>query len=204
MYAELLAHPGVEEHVELRSRFGFMAFHGGSLERVTDEVAEGAAEQADASLYVVRQPEGFRWHVPSNRVTPDESPALAAFLEHVEVVVAVHGYGRAEHWTTLLLGGQQRPLAAHLARHLRPALPDYEVVDEVERIPQALRGLHPQNPVNLATGGGVQLELPPRVRGIGPHWDGHEARPVPHTTALVDALATAARSWGHDDHGCTP
>ena len=32
MFAELLAHPGVEEVVDLRGPFGFMAYHGGSLE----------------------------------------------------------------------------------------------------------------------------------------------------------------------------
>jgi len=201
VFAELLAHPGVEEQVELRSTFGFLAFHGGSLERVTDEVAEAAAEQADASLYVVRQPEGFRWHVPSQLFDPAESRALAAFLEHVDVAVAVHGYGRAEHWTTLLLGGQNRPLATHVATHLRATLPEYEMVDEVDRIPAALRGLHPENPVNLPARGGVQLELPPRVRGIGPHWDDHQGRPVPHTVALVDGLAAAATSW---DRGRRP
>jgi len=195
MFADLLAHDGVEEHVELRSPFGFMAFHGGSLERATDEVAEAAAAKAGASLYVVRLPEGLTWHIPSQRVDPAESPALARFLGHVEVTVAVHGYGRDGLWTTLLLGGSNRPLARHLAGHLGPALPGYEVVDEVEQIPTALRGLHPENPVNRPAGAGVQLELPPRVRGIGPHWDGHPERPVPHTVALVDALARAATTW---------
>jgi phage replication-related protein YjqB (UPF0714/DUF867 family) len=31
MLADLLAHPGVEESSILRSKFGFMAFHGGGL-----------------------------------------------------------------------------------------------------------------------------------------------------------------------------
>ena len=35
-FAELLALPGVEEHCELRSTFGFMAYHGGALEEATD------------------------------------------------------------------------------------------------------------------------------------------------------------------------
>jgi len=195
VFADLLAHPGVEEQVELRSPFGFMAFHGGSLERVTDEIADAAAEAAGASLYAVRLPEGFRWHVPSRLVDPAESPALARFLDHVHVAVAVHGYGRDEHWTTLLLGGQNRDLAAHVASHLRTAVPQYEVVDDVNRIPTTLRGLHPENPVNRPAGAGVQLELPPRIRGIGPHWAEHDGRPVPHTVALVDGLVAAATSW---------
>lgn len=195
MFDELLAHEGVEEHVALRSRFGFLAFHGGSLERGTDEVADRAATASGASLYVVRQPDDLRWHVPSHLVDPAASEGLARFLDHVDVAVAVHGYGRHGHWTTLLLGGSNRPLARHLAGHLRPALPAYEVVDELDRVPSSLRGVHQANPVNRPRRGGVQLELPPRVRGIGPHWVDHPERPVPHARALVEALAAAAKTW---------
>ena len=39
-FAELLAMPGVEEQLELRSRFGFMAYHGGALEEMTDVIAK--------------------------------------------------------------------------------------------------------------------------------------------------------------------
>ncbi|MBV8952051.1 MAG: hypothetical protein JOZ99_14330, partial [Actinobacteria bacterium] len=49
------------------------------------------------------------------------------------------------------------------------------------------------NPVNLPRRAGVQLELPPRVRGLGPHWaavpDGELAPPA---CALVDALTRLA------------
>ena len=33
MFAKLLAHPEVQEVVELRNKFGFMAYHGGGLEQ---------------------------------------------------------------------------------------------------------------------------------------------------------------------------
>src|SRR5437763_6991524 len=92
-FADLLARDDVTEILALRSAFGFMAFHGG-LEGGTKEVALRAAEQAGASVYAVIQPAQLRWHVPSHRVTPDLSPALAAFLAHVDVAIAVHGYGR--------------------------------------------------------------------------------------------------------------
>src|SRR3954462_760612 len=103
VFAELLAHPGVEEVCELRSAFGLMAFHGGNLEVGTDVVAEEAARMAGASLYAVRQPSDLRWHIPSTEVRPSASPALARFIARVEVVIAVHGYGREGFWTTLLL-----------------------------------------------------------------------------------------------------
>ena len=195
-FAELLASPGVEEVLELRSPFGFLAFHGGSLERRTDVVARAAAERAGASCYAVLQPADLRWHLPSIRFSPDASPALARFVDHVEVAVAVHGYGRTGRWTSLLLGGSNRALAGHVGRALATALPDHEVVTDLERIPPELRGLHAANPVNLPGGGGTQLELPPRVRGLTPQWDDWRGPGLPPPTeALVAALAEAAASW---------
>jgi phage replication-related protein YjqB (UPF0714/DUF867 family) len=196
-FAELLASDGVEEDLELRSSFGFMAFHGGNLEEGTDVIAAAAAAASGASLYAARQPVGLRWHIPSTQVSPAESPALAAFLDHVEVAVAVHGYGRDGMWTTLLLGGRNRPLAAHVGAHLRTALPGYTVVDDLEAVPSELRGVHRDNPVNRCGGGGVQLELPPRTRSRAvPMWADLPAdEPIPHQLAVTAALAEAARTW---------
>lgn len=192
VFAELLRMPGVVEQVELRSRVGFMAIHGGSLERRTAELAALAAERAGASLYAVVQPEDLRWHLPSHLTDPAASPALQGFLAHVDVVFSLHGYGRAGYWTTVLIGGASRKLAARAAVALRRALPDYRIVDDVDAIPADLRGLHPDNPVN-AVHAGVQLELPPRLRGLGPHWHGAPADElVPPARALVDALASLA------------
>lgn len=190
MLEELLAHPGVEEVCELRSTFGILAFHGGNLERGTDDIAAAAAEAAGASLYVIRQPPDLRWHLPSVEFQPERSTALASFLDHVEVVITVHGYGREGWWTTLLLGGRNRPLAARLAGHLRAGLGDgFTIEDDLEAIPRELRGVHARNPVNLARGTGVQLELPPRVRrgtGAPTYLPEYEA-------AVVEALAATAR-----------
>ena len=139
-FAELLALPGVEEHCELRSTFGFMAYHGGALEEATDVVARAAAEQAGASYYGVHQPDGMRHHIPSTKIRPQASEALARFIGHVDVVVTIHGYGRRGFFTALLLGGRNRQLADHVAGHLRPKLPAYDIVTDVERIPPDLRG----------------------------------------------------------------
>ncbi len=196
-FATLLATPGVTEICELRSPFGFMAFHGGNLERMTDEIAEVAAERSGSSLYAVVQAPPLREHLPSTEVNPEASPALARFLSHVEVVVALHGYGRQGLWTSLLVGGTNRQLAHTLADNLRAYLPDYEVVDDPAAIPSDLRGQHPRNPVNRPTGAGVQLELPPRVRGLTPHAAGFErvdGRIAP-TDALIDALVATAAHW---------
>ena len=200
-FAELLEHEGVEEDLELRSSFGLMAFHGGNLEEGTDAIAAAVAEQAGASLYAVRQPVGLRWHLPSVEIGPADSRALAEFLDHVDVAIAVHGYFRQGWFTTVLLGGQHRVLAAHVGAHLRTAMPDdYRVIDDLEQIPTELRGVHRSNPVNLPRHGGVQLELPPRTRSrTVPMWrDLPDTEPVPHGQDLIAGLVAAVRSWSTD------
>ncbi|GFG74810.1 poly-gamma-glutamate hydrolase family protein [Mycobacterium botniense] len=191
----LLSGTGVTEVSHLRSRFGFLAIHGGGLEQMTDVIAERAAAAADASLYLVRHPDRYPHHLSSILFRPEESPRLAAFLDHVEVAISLHGYSRFGCSTQLLAGGRNRGLAAHLARHI--AIPGYQVITDLDAIPVELRGLHPDNPVNRVVRGGTQLELPARVRGIGPR----SAPPgedglSPATSALVGGLAAAARSWG--------
>lgn len=198
MLDELLALPDVEERCVLRSRFGFLALHGG-LEQHTAEIASSAAELSDASFYAVVQPDDLRWHVPSHRYAASASPELAAFLAHVDVVVSVHGYGGLrdsdDRWTTALLGGTNRVLAADLAVALRTTLPEYTWIDDMTRIPSHLRGVHPQNPVNQPREGGVQLELPPRVRGYGHFWRDFDGPGfAPHTVRLIDTLAGIGQS----------
>ena len=195
-FSELLSMEGVREECDLRGPFGFMAFHGGELEQVTDVIARAAAERAGASYYGVLQPDNLEWHIPSHRVTSDQSPLLGSFLSHVQVVVTVHGYGRAGFFTSLLLGGGNRRLAAHLGGIIRRHLPAYDVIDDIDRIPKALRGLHQDNPVNVPPHSGVQLELPPRVRGSSPmFWDWEGPEPSPHTQRLIDALVECAVTW---------
>jgi phage replication-related protein YjqB (UPF0714/DUF867 family) len=193
-FAELLASPDVVEECELRGSVGFMAYHGGGLEEMTDVIAREAAARSGASYYGVVHPPDWDLHIPSTRVAPDDSPVLAAFLAHVQTVVTIHGFGRRPLLTSVLLGGRNRQLAAHVAAHLRAHLPAYDIVDDLDAIPAELRGVHERNPVNLPRGGGVQIELPPRVRGSSPLWWDWEHGLVPHTESLIEALAAAARS----------
>ena len=192
----LLSQPGVSEVLQLGSPFGFMAFHGGWLEEVTDDVASAAAKRSGASYYGVLQGPDDQWHIPSHLVNPDESEALRAFLEHVEVVVAIHGFGRPDLLRSVLLGGRNRELAEFVACRLIAYLPHYEVVHDLASVPPSLRGQHSQNPVNLPRGGGVQIELPPRIRGKSPMWTGFKGPGrVPHHEALIDGLAAVALDW---------
>jgi phage replication-related protein YjqB (UPF0714/DUF867 family) len=181
---ELLATVGVQERFVAGSRVGICALHGG-LEQGTAEIAEAAATASGASFYAVVQPDDLRWHVPSHRYDPALSDGLRAFLAAIDVVISVHGFGGVrdadDRWTTALLGGTNRELAADLAGALTRALPQYRWIADLDSMAMHLRGLHPANPVNRVAQGGVQLELPPRVRRAGPDYD-----------ALVIALAGVA------------
>lgn len=206
-FAELLDLPGVDEQLVLRGSFGFAAYHGGNLERHTEIIAATAAELAGASYYGVVQPLDMHHHISSTKIDPAVSDRFATFIEHCDVVVTVHGYGRRGMYTSMLCGGGNRELAGHVATHLRDALPAYRAIDDIDQIPKELRGLHPKNPCNLPAGGGMQLELPPRVRGLTPlvkYWPqstsvagvGHcDPTSFPHLHRLIEGLAASARSW---------
>jgi len=195
-FAELLGMPGVDEVCELRGTFGFMAYHGGALEEMTDVIARAAAERTGSSYYGVHQPKGLELHIPSIKFDPAVSPVMQRFVDHVHTVVTIHGFGRRGFYTTLLVGGQNRELADHIGVSLRTHLPAYEVATDLERIPKELQGLHPRNPVNLPPNRGVQIELPPRVRGTTPmFWDWEGPGVPPHTQSLVDGLVHAVSTW---------
>ena len=215
--AELLAMPGIREECILRSNVGFMALHGGSQDRGTEQIARRAADETGASYYAIVQPSGLRVHLTSRRHDPDHSVHLRTFLEHVDVAISVHGFGRDGFalWLNpnrgliiepygpatrgeqtgplrgVIVGGLNAPLVA-AARQLfqRRFAGCYHVADERVRL-----GFHPDNPVNLPSAHGVQVELPPGLRGIGdfgenliPRQDGV----VSQVVAVLVELATRA------------
>ena len=198
-FTELLAQPGVVEEAHVRGTFGFLAYHGGPVERVTTMIASRAAADANATFYGIDQPTERPLHLPSTRYSPDESPTFRAVLEHVDVVCTIHGYGRDMDKQHVLLGGRNRELAEHVAAELRPRLSErFPVITDLEAIPKELRGVHSKNPANLPSGGGVQIELPPALRW---NWDNRSwadapgLQPTAPVQAMIDGLAAAARSW---------
>ncbi len=193
-WTELLAHPEVVERSVQAGRVGLMAFHGG-LEGGTLEIADAAAEASGASLYTVAQPAELRWHVPSSSIDPNRAPALAEWLTHVDVAIALHGYGRVAQPRRLLLGGTNRQLAALLSTALTARLSGFEVVTDLAHIPAELRGLHPANPVNRPPEGGVQLELPPSARGTSTRRPDPAWGPGGAPARVVEALVATVRAW---------
>lgn len=183
-FATVLSTPGVEEVCELRGPVGFMAYHGGDLELMTDVIARRAADASEASLYAVVQPAGMRSHFPSTTVARSDSTMLATFLDHVDIVITIHGFGRRGMFGSLLLGGQNREFATHVGTTLRRHLPAYDVVTDVESIPKQLRGLHDLNPVNVPTHGGVQVS---RKRSRLAHQVPDEMSKVDHRPTITPA-----------------
>jgi phage replication-related protein YjqB (UPF0714/DUF867 family) len=227
--AELLALPGVKEECVLRSGVGFMALHGGSQDRGTDQIARRAAERAGASYYAIVQPPGLRVHLTSRLHDPAHSALLRGFLAHVEVAISIHGFGRdsfalrvdpqcgltVEAYGPAMRGSQSGPLRgiiiggrnADLLQAARRLLGDrfegYHVADERVRL-----GFHPDNPANLPSGAGIQIELPPGLRGIGDFGEHLDPRPDGVVTEVVAALVELAERMspppstpGHLDAG---
>jgi phage replication-related protein YjqB (UPF0714/DUF867 family) len=211
---ELLAQPGVEEECAIRSAVGFMALHGGSQDRGTDLIARRAAERAGASLYAIVQPPRSRVHLTSHRHEPDHSPRFRAFLDHISIAISVHGFGRdlfalwldpgrgpvVEPYgpatrgnqtgplTGIIVGGRNAELLAFARQLLHDRFAGYHVADERVRL-----GFHAQNPVNLPPAHGVQVELPPGLRGIGPFGD----LLVPDDGAVTDQVVDALVELAH-------
>ena len=140
MLDQLLATPGVEERLELRSRFGFCALHGG-LEQGTAEVAAGGGERGGRNVL---------------RGRAARRPALAravASLRPRSIRASCHlrRPRRRRHLGARLRRAARRGRAVddgarsagrtassrRLAARARPALPHYRWVDDLELIPTA-------------------------------------------------------------------
>lgn len=214
--AELLTVPGVEEVCVLRSAVGFMALHGGSQDRGTHEIASQAAERAGASYYAIVQPSGMRFHLTSRLHEPGQSERLRSFLAHVRIAISIHGFGRdsfelladpvygfviepygpafrgrqTQPLRGIILGGRNAELLDAARRLLHDRFDGYRVADERIRL-----GFDPRNPVNLPSAHGVQVELPPGLRGIGDigeHLVPSEDGLVPEVVAALAELAGVA------------
>jgi phage replication-related protein YjqB (UPF0714/DUF867 family) len=205
--------PGVAEICDLRSRIGFLALHGGSQDRGTHEIASGAAELSGASYYAIVQPSDLRVHLTSRRHDPCQSQKMSAFLQHVDIAISVHGFGRdsfeigvdaagglvLEPYGPALRGRQTAPLRGIIVGGLNGALvdvacrvlgerfPDYHAGSEGVRL-----GFHPDNPVNLPSAHGVQIELPPGLRGIGDFGEHYTPSPDGIVTEVIAALVELA------------
>jgi phage replication-related protein YjqB (UPF0714/DUF867 family) len=190
-----------------------MALHGGSQDRGTHEIASQAAKLAGASYYAIIQPSDLRVHLTSRRHDPDHSEQLRAFLTYVDIAISVHGFGRdgfnlyvepaqgvvVEPYGPafrgrqtgplrgIIIGGQNVELLEVARQLLHGRFEGYHVADERVRL-----GFHSHNPVNLPASQGVQIELPPGLRGIGDLGDQIVSRQDERVTQVVTSLVELA------------
>ena len=194
MATSLLETSDAYEELEIRSKVGLMAYHGGTLEKATDAIARETAALCGASYYGLIQTNDDPLHFPSTKLFEYASENLNIFFQHVRVVITIHGYGREHLFHSVLLGGRNRALASHLASFLKMALPDYSFENDLEKIPKELRGLHPKNPVNIPALTGVQVELPPTLRWNREEWgwsDNGGIGRAKHVDDIIVALSNA-------------
>ena len=99
------------------------------------------------------------------------------------------------------MGGRNTELLEATRRLLHERFSGYHVADERIRL-----GFHPNNPVNLPSSHGVQIELPPGLRGIGDSGDqlvpGGDGIVTEVITALVE-LANLAKAMCHETTAIT-
>ncbi|MEU3841074.1 poly-gamma-glutamate hydrolase family protein [Streptomyces sp. NPDC028635] len=165
---------------------GLLALHA-SVEGGTGELADELAERCGAARLVFRQNAGEPVHITSARMAAAPCGLLRDFLARADVVVSLHGHLRPAAPRAIFLGGADRSAAHLMAGGLQALRPRFEPVTDLALIPAALRGVHPRNPVNMAGGPGVQVELPLLARTTVPGGADRPPRDV------ADALADGVR-----------
>ncbi len=172
----------VDYRIRVRARCGsvvaILAPHGGGIEDGTSEIATQIAAD-DHNLYLFegcRSAYNYRaLHLTSHRF---DEPQCLAMIARCQRVVTVHGCDGED--PVVLVGGLDVALAEAIAAALTRA--GLEAATTGHRFP----GTRPENICNRgASGRGVQLELPHRLRRGG------EA--VLLASAVRDALACADR-----------
>ena len=194
-FRQLLGQPGVVEESRLRSRFGFLAIHGGGLEQMTDVIAERAADAADASVYVVRHPDRYPHHLPSARYprrrVRNGSRSSSTTSTWRCRCTATAGSGAAPScWRAAATANW--PLTS-AGTSCCPAITSITDLDAIPPRTARHASGQPGQP-------GPRRRRPARVVAAGPR---HQpAQPAagddglsPVTSALVHGLAAAARTW---------
>ncbi|MBW2069903.1 MAG: poly-gamma-glutamate hydrolase family protein [Deltaproteobacteria bacterium] len=186
----------VVESLQLRGPLGVLAPHGGGIEPGTEAIARFVASESGASLYVFsgRLPSGNRaLHCPSHQLEPDRHPLLEKFINHVSLVLSIHGHGRSQR--QVYVGGLNKSLLESLADLLRHGLPEYEWISDWQQIPSSLRGRDPNNIVNLAPSKGIQLELPLMLRQTTTGNKQERSVPAGDAMVLSQMLVEFVRRW---------
>jgi len=168
---ETIAHkreltPFWAEYTILRGPVGLMAFHGGSIEKGTEEMANYICSKTDCSLYVfsgrLSRDNYEKLHIPSSLLNPTHSEKLSSFMTHITTAIAFHGHRIDD---LILVGGLNRSMRKKIVN----ALSEYDAKDAMEENDSSykmVRGESTLNIVNKAREKGVQIEIPFRLRQL--------------------------------------
>ncbi len=156
---------GFVEYARFAGGVAVLAVHGGGIEPGTEELAEYAAAETGCSLYVFsgRLEKGnSRLRRMSRSLFREEDSLRSRVIGQANAVISIHGHGRDAN--EIYAVGASEVLKGMFVELMAQRLPAFPVVTDPAKIPKGLAGLHPDNVVNLPAGGGLQLELPARLR----------------------------------------
>jgi phage replication-related protein YjqB (UPF0714/DUF867 family) len=165
-----LADPGMQEYSELHSNIGVMAFHGGAIEKGTEQIARCIADKTNSSFYIAsgrKTSNNLSLHVTSTSILSTDSQKLSDFLFSVKTAISIHGHNRDDK---IYVGGLNKELRLKVALQLAKAFPG-RVVSDVSKMPNDLSATSEKNIVNAPIYKGVQIELPKSLRPYDSDYD---------------------------------
>ena len=143
------------------TKIAVLAYHA-KTEAGTAEIAEAVHEKSPSSMYVFK---GNR--VASTKVTHTHSDKLKSLVKEAETAVSVHGYKNKKGVdnNVIYVSGQHGKLSSKIAKELQKNFGDnYHIETNPDYIPKHLQGKSDYNIVNKFEKGGVQIELPEKLR----------------------------------------
>lgn len=189
-FKKVLLDPAVREVFLPGGPIGIFAPHGGGIEPGTEEIARAVAQATGATLYVLsaKRPSGnTALHVSAEHMLAGISTKLDSAVKACRLGIAIHGHGRTKGHPIYVSGLAARAVKV-AADSIRNAIgANWEVVDELSKVPKELAGQHKDNIVNRPREHGIQIELPRALRD--------EARPAIRGDAqlLVNSLIEVVR-----------
>ena len=160
-FNEILKNKNVLEFYFAGKSPGIMAYHGGAIEKGTEQIARAIISHGFAGYIVSARARNNHWsfHVGSQHIKPNDSEKLRTFISCVDSAIAIDGQARDNN---IYVGGLNTELRCKIAEALSEEF--LGVVSDLKKIPSNLRGISKINIVNKPEYKGVQIELPKNLR----------------------------------------
>lgn len=165
-----LADPGMQEYSELHSNIGIMAFHGGAIEKGTEQIARCIANKTNSSFYIAsgRKPaNNLILGIDPTNILQTDSQKLSDFIFSVKTSVSILGHNRDDK---IYIGGLNKELRLKIALQLAKAFPG-RVVSDVSKMSNEFSAISEKNIVNAPIYKGVQINLPKSLRPYDNDYD---------------------------------